>query len=161
LNLSDGFTIEDGPSREQLFDALRLFDEHKAVRFELRSGAAGRWIFLAHILGIEAEDGSGHSWGLRARLEAPNTHQLFSNPLQHLYYHDGKRKGTVLGHNLPSEKDAVLKKPEVWLEKLYPGYAILDPDGWRFGPKSFDEPVTKEEFVERFLKCALQFPSDM
>jgi hypothetical protein len=43
-----------------------------------------------------------------------------------------------------------LRKPEHWEQHF--GIRIMDPDGWR-GPnpeaKSFEEPITKKEFVER------------
>lgn len=37
--------------------------------------------------------------------------------------------------------------PQVWA--LRRGYVIMDPDGWRVDDKSFDEPVTEEEFNQR------------
>jgi hypothetical protein len=53
--------IENGPSREAIFDSLRLNNEGRAVSLELVGGL--RLDF--RITAIEAEDGSGDSWNLR------------------------------------------------------------------------------------------------
>lgn len=45
--------------------------------------------------------------------------------------------------------DEIKKIPKEWATEM--GYTILDPDGWRgsYADKSFDEPLTKEEFLPR------------
>lgn len=42
---------------------------------------------------------------------------------------------------------AVLKTPKEWGEIL--GWIVMDPDGWRHDNKSFDDPITEEEYAER------------
>ena len=100
--INDDFVIEDGPSREQLFDALRLFNEHRIVTFTLRrrvdtdgSVTIGgqKWDLSAQTLSIMAEDGSGHSWILQVRFKA-EVDVLNTAPVQ-IYYHDTRRGGCV------------------------------------------------------------------
>jgi hypothetical protein len=55
--------ITNGPSREELFDGLRLFAEKRLVPFLVKKNGMERY-FAAIIKSIEAEDGSGHSWNL-------------------------------------------------------------------------------------------------
>jgi hypothetical protein len=49
-----------GPSREELFDALRLRHEGRTVIFKDRS-----WRYIATIRMIEGEDGSGDGWSMK------------------------------------------------------------------------------------------------
>lgn len=51
--------LTDGPSREGLFDALRLCHEGRTVIFYDRS-----WRYIAKISMIESEDGSGENWNI-------------------------------------------------------------------------------------------------
>lgn len=44
-------------------------------------------------------------------------------------------------------KEPALKTPKEWGEIL--GWVVMDPDGWRHDGKSFDEPITEEEYTER------------
>ncbi len=55
--------IINGPSREELFDGLRLFAEKRYVPFLVKKNEIEKY-FAATIKSIEAEDGSGHSWNL-------------------------------------------------------------------------------------------------
>jgi len=63
--------IEHGPSREKLFDALRLHHEGRTEPFTLPSNAMRylpgkvKDIKRCKVLGVEAEDGSGNSWLLK------------------------------------------------------------------------------------------------
>jgi len=86
------WSIADGPSREELFDALRLFNEHRKVAFQgwIRRGSASMEGFTlgAQVNSIAVEDGSGHSWNLMVYLPALDE----SGPYE-IYYHDGRRKG--------------------------------------------------------------------
>lgn len=55
--------ITNGPSREELFDGLRLLSEKRLIPFSLEMNGVER--FLAVIMvSIQAEDGSGQSWNL-------------------------------------------------------------------------------------------------
>lgn len=48
----------------------------------------------------------------------------------------------------------VLHTPDEWCEIL--SAEIADPDGWRSpNYKDWDEPITKDEFDERLLKCTI------
>lgn len=55
--------ITNGPSREELFDGLRLFTEKRFVKFTVLDSS---WEIPTEILlqGIQAEDGSGQNWNL-------------------------------------------------------------------------------------------------
>lgn len=62
------FQIAAGPSREELFDALRLYNEGRELEFavfvnanDTRSGAP-QHAFKALVQQIGAEDGSGYRW---------------------------------------------------------------------------------------------------
>lgn len=56
-------SITNGPSREELFDGLRLFSEKRLVPFCIKMDEKER--FLAVIISsIQAEDGGGQSWNL-------------------------------------------------------------------------------------------------
>ena len=58
------FEILSGPSREELFDGLRLASEKRFVGFVMINN--GRQMAPLVILqSIEAEDGSGQSWNLK------------------------------------------------------------------------------------------------
>ena len=60
--------ITSGPSREELFDGLRLFAEKREVGFTIENN--GRQMKpTAWIHGIEAEDGSGQSWNLKFSID--------------------------------------------------------------------------------------------
>lgn len=66
--------ITHGPSREELFDALRLFDEFRKVEFTLESSvrvSGTRKVpeikCEAQIMSLAAEDGSGNNWIFTAR----------------------------------------------------------------------------------------------
>ena len=68
---------------------------------------------------------------------------------QYLFQRDGV-KVRVTFDLLPAEAEA-LKTPAEWAAE-YP-LRVTDPDGWRqhdeLGPKSWDEPITREEFSAR------------
>ncbi|MCX6756140.1 MAG: hypothetical protein NTX85_02280 [Candidatus Nomurabacteria bacterium] len=65
--MSQTIQILNGPSREELFDGLRLFAEKREVGFNLESN--GREITLPFIMqSIEPEDGSGNSWNTKMNL---------------------------------------------------------------------------------------------
>jgi hypothetical protein len=104
INIDGYWTVSDGPSREDLFDALRLFNEHRRVEFTLGSPMPGRhtpYTLLAQVNSVQAEDGSGHSWNVTVYFdEVPNQLTLNRRGPHTLYYHDKRRKGTVLESRL-------------------------------------------------------------
>lgn len=56
--------ITNGPSREELFDGLRLFSEKRLIPFIIKNNNyMERWVAVI-ITSIQAEDGSGQSWNL-------------------------------------------------------------------------------------------------
>lgn len=57
--------IVHGPSKEELFDSLRLLREKRFVEFVCKGEIVGRACKITRacrITGIKAEDGSGESW---------------------------------------------------------------------------------------------------
>jgi hypothetical protein len=60
-------TITNGPSREELFDGLRLFAEKRAVPFTLEDKRK-EILFTAYIIGIEVVDKKGEWWNLKLRI---------------------------------------------------------------------------------------------
>lgn len=55
--------IVSGPSREELFDGLRLFSEKRLVKFVVENN--GETVVLpTRMHSIQAEDGSGQSWNI-------------------------------------------------------------------------------------------------
>lgn len=62
--MSQTIQITSGPSREELFDGLRLFAEKRQVGFLFENN--GRQITLPFSMqSIQAEDGSGNSWNVQ------------------------------------------------------------------------------------------------
>lgn len=55
--------ITNGPSREEMFDGLRLFAEKRLIPFIIKNNDLERWVAVI-ITSIQAEDGSGQSWNL-------------------------------------------------------------------------------------------------
>jgi len=61
--------------------------------------------------------------------------------------HQARRNAVAQGqgdHRLPIE----------WCVEL--GYEVMDPDGWRDGTRSWDEPITEAEFEERVRRCTMR-----
>ncbi|MCX6753421.1 MAG: hypothetical protein NTW62_03715 [Candidatus Nomurabacteria bacterium] len=56
--------ITSGPSREELFDGLRLFAEKRTIDFIIEKNGQKTKLPLI-IQGIEAEDGSGECWNIK------------------------------------------------------------------------------------------------
>ncbi len=64
----ESIVITSGPSREELFDGLRLFSEKRYVEFKLKHRE--ETITISSIIqGIEPEDGSGQSWIIKFNVE--------------------------------------------------------------------------------------------
>lgn len=74
--LSGQYNIEDGPSREVLFDALRLrrtIPEAGSVCLALVNQATGDLVFgVFYVQSIEEESDDGHSWNV---VFVPQTNQ--------------------------------------------------------------------------------------
>lgn len=79
--------ILSGPSREELFDGLRLFAEKRTVDFVVRKEKSKFIISLTlstTIQSIQAEDGSGQSWNIIFNVY---TEELFK--LAYSYFPEG------------------------------------------------------------------------
>lgn len=61
--MSKTIQITNGPSREELFDGLRLLSEKRLIPFCLTQDEKEKYAAVL-ISSIEAEDGSGQSWNL-------------------------------------------------------------------------------------------------
>lgn len=55
-------SIFGGPSREELFDALRLMAENRKVVFVIKDDTGKRVDMLSGISMLRPEDGSGNHW---------------------------------------------------------------------------------------------------
>lgn len=99
LTIWPGTAVADGPSREDLFDALRLRNEQRLVVFGLViEGQVERLTTLVN--GVTAEDGSGHSWLLKLSFKnrQAGRRTVINTAPVYLYYHDKRRNGTVVDH---------------------------------------------------------------
>lgn len=117
ITITEDWAITDGPSREDLFDALRLFKEHRCVEFELLERRQDGQLRIngskvrlkARILGISPEDGSGHSWCLDVQFENNENITLTNKNTISVYYHDagnggrGGRRGGQVSDARPDE----------------------------------------------------------
>lgn len=105
ITILEKWLVKAGPSREELFDCLRLFDEHRKVEFTLQAGLEdcdpwnnpNTYRLPARVLEIGAEDGSGHSWILRVVFYPVEKEfdLAYQGPFE-LYYQDQDRRGVVL-----------------------------------------------------------------
>lgn len=119
--------ISDGPNREALFDNLRLFGtDPLPVRFGFMlkgySGGETRPNYVVgRILGIEAEDGSGHSWIINFQphgFEGTDRYSVAEGSVR-LYYRDwsGSPGAARKGHLLPLQpKSLVVRDGEIFLD---------------------------------------------
>lgn len=93
------FEVTGGPSREELFDALRLRHEYRPVLFCIFVAAHQRTRSLSsdfyntnlQINGIAVEDGSGHKW----LIELFDPTKTFGSTKLHGYFNTSSRKGWV------------------------------------------------------------------
>ena len=74
--MSKKIEISNGPSREELFDGLRLSSEKRLVPFCIKENDTERYIAVI-LSSIEAEDGSGQSWNLTFSLNERYTADQF------------------------------------------------------------------------------------
>jgi len=98
-------TIASGPSREELFDGLRLFIEKRVINFNFKKNGTEIKVPLI-IQGIEAEDGSGESWIIKFAIDYKKfiVYPLFCGELasnsvdlkSKAYYSTKNRTGTIL-----------------------------------------------------------------
>jgi hypothetical protein len=104
--------IANGPSREELFDGLRLFTEKREVTF-LIDNNGGKQSSLPFIMqSIQAEDGSGNCWNIQMNLYSKSfgenfsmtpfilRKEFFGNPVKNAitvkaYYSTKTRRGVI------------------------------------------------------------------
>lgn len=91
------FTITGGPSRGELGDALQYaYDSDKDFRVTFKGQLDDSrvvYTIIARIVGVEHEDGSGHSFNVRAYLRGlPLFHAI---GLVEFYYNANQRSGTI------------------------------------------------------------------
>lgn len=68
MKKTNTINITNGPSREELFDGLRLSSEKRLVPFVIYNNGEERFVAV-FINSIEAEDGSGQSWNLNISID--------------------------------------------------------------------------------------------
>lgn len=51
------------------------------------------------------------------------------------------------------EEKEKLQTPAKWCEEL--DARVIDPDGWRDGSRSWDDPIDFHEFHDRFMRCTV------
>lgn len=88
--MADREKILSGPSREELFDALRLINERRSVTFTWGNNLVGSRIVNVHILSLIAEDGSGDKWLGTARMDSIQVQGNFD-----FFYDSKSRKGWI------------------------------------------------------------------
>ncbi len=122
IDITGDWSIEDGPSREVLFDALRLFNEQRRVEFTVlgpdpfnRPGLRGTpYTLVTQVNGIQAEDGSGQNWILTVYfLGVPKQLQPTHLGPYTVYFNDQRRKGHVLDAT-PLDEKLHIRGDEVW-----------------------------------------------
>jgi len=88
---SNHIQIVGGPSRETLFDALRLFKDRRFVSFDVLAEdmhRTGLTLSLVRVESIGVEDGSGDNWIVGVRDSRGEHHSL--------YFNTDRRTGAVL-----------------------------------------------------------------
>ncbi|MCX6755666.1 MAG: hypothetical protein NT068_04005 [Candidatus Nomurabacteria bacterium] len=91
--------ITGGPSREELFDGLRLLSEKRQIPFTFKATKGTELIMpLVTMQSIAAEDGSGHSWNITFLVK--KCFVVIGSKDESLvtvkaYYSSMRRKGTV------------------------------------------------------------------
>ena len=93
--------IIDGPSREELFDSLRLHNLRETLVtfcFRPRDNETAMPIFVrGRILRIELEDGSGQSWNIVFRPTDIVDHDVVpAEPYLPMYYRTDRRSGGIV-----------------------------------------------------------------
>lgn len=106
INITSDWTITDGPSREELFDALRLFNEHRSVEFQvgLSPVASSLVRVKMQINSIAAEDGTGRNWNLIVYPTGQSNLSIDHPGPYKLYYNDNLRRGHVVDATPLSEQ---------------------------------------------------------
>lgn len=106
FEIAQGCLIVNGPSREEIFDCLRLFPERRTVKFQLVDSEGP--VLETHVVGIEPEDGSGHNWCLRVGFRGYHAMDI--------YYNDTRRAGAVVDERPLENRVSVDRQGRIWLK---------------------------------------------
>lgn len=90
----DQFDVTGGPSREALFDALRLQLDHMSVAFAWREGDVDR-VSIVYVRGISARDDSGESWLIAGHTGDAEKNLVRHNQPVEIYFCTMRRKGRI------------------------------------------------------------------
>lgn len=74
--LQNTIEIANGPSREELFDGLRLFSEKRTVDFVFINNTRSLITLATSIKSIEPEDESGHYWNIKLLIKRKDLPQF-------------------------------------------------------------------------------------
>ena len=89
-NQNTSTRIVNGPSREELFDSLRLCSESRTVVFEFDD--SGRYKKDAQVMMLTPEDGSGNKWLLEVYVQVDKEKKIATG-----YYDTKARTGYLSG----------------------------------------------------------------
>lgn len=90
----DQFDVTGGPSREDLFDALRLQLYNMSVVFAWREGDVDRGS-IVYVRGISARDDSGDSWLIEGRTGDAEKNLIRRSQPVKIYFCTMRRKGRI------------------------------------------------------------------
>jgi len=115
IKISEDWTITGGPSREELFDALRLFGERRRVEFTFHREESPKKIRLrTQINLIEVEDGMGEKWILEVYFVPDDGLYMHPRGPYELYYDTITRKGKITDARKYGEKYHIDRDGVIW-----------------------------------------------
>ncbi|OGZ68440.1 MAG: hypothetical protein A3D44_00665 [Candidatus Staskawiczbacteria bacterium RIFCSPHIGHO2_02_FULL_42_22] len=148
----DGWLLVNGPSREMLFDALRLVQEERMLKFEYVLPDDVRREIGLKILAIEAigdynAPGGGQMWLVKAfdldsEMEAPDRICL-------LNYSTQSRTGTIRFGSADMAGPSYLPADERMREGFF--LVITNFGGWQFCIGSFEESEGRKTFLQDLM----------
>lgn len=110
--------IFSGPSREELFDAMRLCAEYRTTDFTLQDKAT--YTVKAGVVGIEPMGPSGHDWRIKLWIKVDGSPRMVEG-----VYSTSTRKGTLgLGQAKEIDIDALkteLSELQRIMQVAFPG----------------------------------------
>ena len=63
----------------------------------------------------------------------------------------------ILSRDGRENHDRIFRKQsaQAWVDELYPGATIYDPDGWREDGTDLETPINRADFERRFQKSTI------
>ncbi len=116
IEITPDFSIVDGPCREDLFDALRLFDEHRPISFTLCDRRIGKEYTLPAVInGISVE--GRHSWDLIVSFDDHQANHVYviNHHAMDVYYHDRSRRGSIVDYRPAGRRFKVERNGDIIL----------------------------------------------